>query len=209
MLIVVRRSEMYSRLILAILSVLWGGGCSTLAESNHEVPSYVSVAAPKHYDVWVEHLRFERSGEYAWHQAPGGVSCCWSGANGPIGPGGRLEPFPNYIAIQWFSFSEQKFYQRLLSIPQEWEAKMQETAPHHTHLKGVIEKRRNRLTLGLAPGGEIVVWVMSQIGNEVEIARLQANEIEGDVSRYGNRLADYHQHHGDYLKANGIPTEGW
>lgn len=200
---------MYYRLILILGLSIAALGCSTTSAPNTDDPSYFWVAAPRHYDVWVEHLRFEKSGVYAWHQAPGGISCCWSGARGPSGAGGVLEPFPNYIAIQWFSFSEQKFYQRLFSVPQEWEAKMQETAPHHTHLKGVIEKRRNRLTLGLAPGGEIVVWVMSQIGNEVEIARLQANEIEGDVSRYGNRLADYHQHHGDYLKANGIPTEGW
>lgn len=201
---------MHAKLILILLFSFGSAGCSTTATSSSDAdPSYFWVAAPRHYDVWVEHLRFERSGEYAWHQAPGGISCCWSGPNGPAGAGGELEPFPNYIGIQWFSFSEQKFYQRLISIPQAWVLKMQETAPHHTHLKGTIQKRRNRLTLGLAPGGQIVIWLMSQIGNEVEIARLQANEIEGDVSSYEVRTEEYLQKNGDYLEEHGIPLKGW
>lgn len=200
---------MHFRLIVMILLSLAISGCGTTSASDSYDPSYFSIAAPRHYGVWVEHLRFEKSGVYAWHQAPGGISCCWSGARGPAGAGGTLEPFPNYIAIQWFSFAEQKFYQRLISVPKEWEVKMQETAPHRTHLKGIIEKRRNRLVLGLAPGGKIVVWVMSQIGNEIEVARLQANEIEGDVSQYKNILTDYHARHGEYLKDHGIPHDGW
>jgi hypothetical protein len=119
-----------------------------------------------------------------------------------------MEPFPNYIGIQWFSFAEQKFYQRLISIPQEWPSLMEVPALYETSL-GEFEAPRDTLTLGLAPGGEIVVWIMNQIGNETEIARLQANEIEGEAFRYKTRTKDYLHEHGDYLKEHGIPLDGW
>jgi len=136
------------------------------------------------------------------------MGCCWKGPEGPRGVAGRMEPFPNYIGIQWFSFTEQKFYQRLISIPQEWRSLMEVPALYKTSL-GEFEAPRDTLTLGLAPGGEIVVWIMNQIGNEIEIARLQANEIEGEAFRYKTRTKDYLNEHGDYLKEHGIPLDGW
>jgi hypothetical protein len=68
---------------------------------------------------------------------------------------------------------------------------------------------RNILTLGLAPGGEIVIWIQNQIGNEIEIARLQANEIEGEAFRYKARTERYLQDNRGYLKQHGVPLEGW
>ncbi|WP_236012398.1 DUF2931 family protein [Marinobacter mangrovi] len=87
-------------------------GCSSL-EANDKHWSY-SVAAPEHCRVRVEHLEFEKSGERHWRMPVGGVECCWKGDNGPIGPGGSMRPFPNYIGIQWFCFADQKYYQRLV-----------------------------------------------------------------------------------------------
>ncbi|MEX2473633.1 DUF2931 family protein [Marinobacter sp.] len=185
-----------------------GAGCSGLTPVEKESAWYFRVAVPKHYDVWVQYMEFELSGEYAWHQAPGFVSCCWRGDHGPRGPGGRLDPFPNYIAIQWFSYAEQKFYQRLMSIPEAWLEKMKEPAPYTTSL-GAFEGPRDSLIFGLAPGGEIVVWVMNQIGNEIELARLQANEIEGDPSEFKQTTEGYLERSGDHLEEHGIPKEGW
>jgi len=200
---------MFHRLMLVLVCCLWINGCGNRALSEENDPAYFWVAAPQHYDVWVEHLELGRSGDDIWNQPPGGISCCWRGPKGPKGAGGRLEPFPDHISIRWFSFAEQTFYQRVISIPPEWEEKMQETAPHHTHLNGVIEKRRNRLVLGLAPGGQIVIWLMSQIGNEIEVGRLKANEIDGDISTYRKRTEKYRERSGDYLEKHGIPLESW
>lgn len=181
--------------------------CSALS-NEEEITWRFQVATPKHYDVWVEHLEFERSGVRHWWHPVGGMSCCWKGPNGPTGVLGRMEPFPNFVAIQWFSFAEQVFYQRLIEIPQEWKERMRALAPMVTHVD-VRMRPRYILAFGLAPGGEIVVWMKNQIGNEVELARFQANEIAGDATAYQVRTESYLAEHGEYLEQHGIPTSGW
>ena len=119
-----------------------------------------------------------------------------------------MNPLPDYIGIQWFSFSEQKFYQRLIILPEELREKMLEPATYKT-TEGYSQRPRDRLVIGLAPGGTIVLWIMNQIGNEVEVARMQANEIEGDPTQYQKRTKSYLEEHGPYLEKHGIPTEGW
>ena len=195
--------------ILSVLVILLLSGCSSFAQEKDGSTEWrFQLATPKHYNVWVEHLEFERSGVRHWYHPAGSMGCCWKGPEGPSGIAGRMEPFPNYIGIQWFSFAEQKFYQRLISIPQEWRSLMEVSALYRTSL-GEFEAPRDTLTLGLAPGGEIVVWIMNQIGNEIEIARLQANEIEGEAFRYKTRTKDYLNKHGDYLTEQGIQLDGW
>ncbi|MGM0766869.1 MAG: DUF2931 family protein [Pseudomonadota bacterium] len=193
-----------SLLLLLLLST----GCSLTPPKTHEITWYFQVAAPKHYDIWVQYMEFEKSGVRAWHQAPGFVSCCWVGEDGPRGPGGRLEPFPNYVAVQWFSYAEQKMYQRLISISPDWRKKMQDRAIYFTS-KGKFKAPRNILTFGLAPGGQIVVWAKNQVGNEIELDRLKANEIEGDPAKFEQASENYLERNGNYLEENGIPLEGW
>jgi len=82
--------------------------------SEDKTDWYFQLATPRHYDVWVEHLEFELSGVRHWYHPAGTMSCCWRGPNGPRGIMGRLEPFPNFIGIQWFSLAEKIFYQRLI-----------------------------------------------------------------------------------------------
>lgn len=193
-------------IIVALCLVLVA--CSTHQASEEEITWRFQVATPKHYDVWVEHLEFERSGVRHWWHPVGGMSCCWKGPNGPTGVLGRMEPFPNFVAIQWFSFAEQVFYQRLIEIPTEWKEKMRSLAPLVTHVD-VRMRPRYILAFGLAPGGEIVVWMKNQVGNEVELARFQANEIAGDATAYQVRTESYLAEHGEYLERHGIPTSGW
>lgn len=167
-----------------------------------------SVAAPKHYGVWVEHLELEKSGAQHWRMPIGAVDCCWKGVNGPSGKGGPITNFPDYVAIQWFSYSEQRYYQRLIPVPKNTKDKMEKLASYS--IAG--EKRegpRDMIVLGLAPGGTIVLWIMNQIGNEIEVARFQATEIEGDPSEYEAGTQRYLDEHGPYLEKHGVPTEGW
>lgn len=191
----------------SIFSCLLLFGCaSNSAEKNADW--YFQIAAPKNYDIWVEHLEFELSGDRHWYHPVGGVSCCWRGPSGPTGVLGGMEPFPNYIGVQWFSFAEKKFYQRLISVSPDWKLRMADQAKYITPM-GTHYGPRNILALGFAPGGIIVVWIKNQIGNEIEVARLQANEIEGDASVYKTRVSDYMERSGEYLETHGIPLEGW
>lgn len=192
-----------------LVCLLLLSSCASYPAKDEDVVWYFQLATPRHYDVWVEHLEFELSGVRHWYHPAGSMSCCWKGPYGPKGISGRLEPFPNFIAIQWFSFAEQKFYQRLISIPEEWRELMKVHAPHKTPLYGTIYKPRNFLTFGLAPGGEIVVWIMNQVGNEIEVARLEANEIEGDPKVYSGITKRYLEDHGAYLSEHGLKLSGW
>ncbi|WP_148864021.1 DUF2931 family protein [Marinobacter fonticola] len=191
------------------LLILVGGlisGCASTPENDSTW--YVGVAAPKHYSVWVRHFELEASGVRHWRMPIGMVECCWKGPNGPRGSGGSLEPFPDYIGIEWFSFAEQKTYQRLFSLPDGLLEKMRQPATYTTSL-GSFQRPRDMLTIGLAPGGTIVLWIKNQIGNEIEVARLQANEVDKDVSPYKVGIENYLEEHGDYLEQHGVPTEGW
>lgn len=191
-----------------VLIFLTVAGCSSVSGHGESEAWRFQVAAPKHYDVWVEHLRFERSGERHWSHPVGYLGCCWQGPDGPAGVSGRLDLFPDYVALQWFSFAEQKYYQRLIVIPPGWKEKMREPAQVITNIDVRMVPRRT-LTFGLAPGGEIVAWMKSQIGNEVELARFQANELDRDPDIYRVNTEEYLEQHGDFLKQNGVPTSGW
>ena len=197
----------FSFLVFAVVTGL--SGCASDSRSD-EWPNvwFAVVAAPQKYEVWVEHWEFEKTGERHWYHPAGTLSCCWEGEHGPRGVMARLEPFPNYIGIQWFSVAEQKFYQRLITIPPEWKQQMEELAPQR-NMQGYRMAPRNKLVLGLAPGGQIVVWIMNQVGNEIEIARMQANEIEGDPSDYAGLTKRYLEEHGDYLEQHGLQLDKW
>ncbi|OHY72079.1 hypothetical protein BCA33_19375 [Marinobacter sp. AC-23] len=182
-------------------------GCVSTPKSSNFI-GRVSVAAPEHYKVWVEHVELEASGIRHWRMPMGGVSCCWKGPYGPTGSGGSMEPFPDYIAIQWFSFAEQKFYQRLFSLPKGLKERMRKHVTYTT-VMGTFSRPRKILTIGLAPGGQIVLWISNRPDNAIEVGRLQANEIEGDVSNYEVGIYNYLEKNGDYIKKHGVPTEGW
>ncbi|MGQ7275649.1 DUF2931 family protein [Marinobacter sp. V034] len=189
-----------------VLSTLLLSGCAA-SKSQEESWSF-SIAAPKHYEVWVQHLEFEKSDERHWRMPIGGVSCCWKGSEGPRGPGGLMTPWPDYIGVQWYSYAEQKIYQRIFSVPKEIRKKMKQPVEYRTS-NGAFEAPRDMLVIGLAPGGTIVLWIMNQIGNEVEVARLKANEINRDKSGFEIGTERYLEENSAYLEKHGIPTEGW
>lgn len=200
---------MITRKILAIglmgMALLVSGCASSAKDDIHWS---VRVAAPKHYEVWVKDMFLEKPGERTWRQPIGSISCCWKGPNGPSGAGSGLEPFPESIFIYWFSYAEQKFYAKLIKLPPDLQNRMREHAPYKTSL-GEWSGPRHALVIGLAPGGTVVVWIMNQIGNEIEVMRLKAAETDGDSSQFTERTKGYLERNGEYLEKHGVPTEGW
>ena len=197
--------------VLSKIVWLWGAllltGCATWGEED--IPWYVGVAAPKHYEMWVINLHLEKSGERSWRVPAGTTSCCWEGDFGPFGTGGPMDPFPNLIALHWFSFAEQKYYATLIEIPPDLKERMRVPARTVSPNGLVRYLPRSTLILGLAPGGEVVVWMMSQRTNAVEVMRVPAVEVEGDLDAFKVRTEDYLEEHGPYLEEHGIPLEGW
>ncbi len=195
-------------LAMGVMAIaLLGSGCSAWSKADDTL-WMIRIAAPQHYEVWVTDMFLEKSGERSWRQPIGTVGCCWKGARGPTGPGGRADPFPELILVKWFSYAEQKYYTKIIQVPEDLLDRMREPATYVTQVD-VRSGPRNLLTIGLAPGGTVVVWISNQIGNEIEVMRMQATELPGDPSRFTERTKGYLERNGDYLREHGIPTEGW
>jgi len=199
------------RLLGAALILALGfaiAGCSTWMKD--EPPLYVGVSAPEQYEVWVSYMQLEKSGERSWWLPVGSVSCCWTGEFGPrrVG-GGEMAPFPNLIALHWFSFAEQKFYFSLIRVPEDLKTRMSVPALTTTPSGKERYMPRHSLVLGLAPGGQVVMWMMSQRSNAVEVMRVSATEVEGDPDDFASATASYLEEHGDYLEEHGLQLDKW
>ncbi|KXO07301.1 hypothetical protein J122_3385 [Marinobacter excellens LAMA 842] len=120
-----------------------------------------------------------------------------------------MDPFPNLIAIHWFSFAEQKYYSIMIDVPPDLQDQMRVPAPNRTQDGEIRHLPRSDLILGLAPGGEVVVWMMSQRTNAVEVMRVQAIEVEGNLNAFKERTKNYLERSGAYLEKHGVPLEGW
>src|SRR5690554_7546878 len=107
----------------------------------------------------VLHMHLEKSGERSWWLPVGTVSCCWIGPFGPrrVG-GGEMDPFPNLIALHWFSLAEQKFYSTLIRVPEGLQEKMRAPVEHSYPDGTPGQSQKSHLVLGLAPGVGVVVW---------------------------------------------------
>lgn|SRR5690606_18911871 len=200
---------MYSlrRLLMIFSAGLLITGCST--PKKGDISWYIGVAAPQHYEVWVMNMHLERSGERSWRVPIGTVSCCWTGKYGPRGGGGEMDPFPNLIALHWFSFAEQKFYSTLIRVPDDLETRMSVPALTTTPSGEERYMPRHSLVLGLAPGGQVVMWMMSQRSNAVEVMRVSATEVEGDPDDFASATASYLEEHGSYLEEHGLQLDKW
>lgn len=193
--------------VMLLLANLVLSGCAGTV--SDDTLWQIDVAAPNHYEVWVTNMRLEKPGIRSWRIPVGTVGCCWKGDFGPRGKGGNASPFPTLITLHWFSFAEQKYYATLIEIPSDLHERMGEPVRHITQRGNIRFKPRSTLVLGLAPGGEVVVWMMSQRTNAVEVMRVPAVEVEGDPADFSVLTEAYLEKHGAYLKEHGIPLEGW
>ncbi|WP_417530959.1 DUF2931 family protein [Marinobacter lipolyticus] len=195
-------------LILMFVSALSAPSCASTPFYEEDDFRLITVGAPKHYEIWVLDMFLEKSGERGWRQPIGSVGCCWQGPYGPSGAGSIAKPFPELIWLHWFSFAEQKYYAQMIHIPPNLSERMREPAPQITHYDTRLIPRHT-LTIGLAPGGTIVLWILNQGGNEIEVMRLQAKPVEGDPSHFQERTKAYLKEHGDYLKTHGLQLDKW
>lgn len=168
----------------------------------------IKVAAPQHYEVWVDKFFVESLSENIGWRAPiGTVGCCWKSPNG-----GTVEwqTMPEVFIFEWFSFAEQQRYRSFFKLddPEGLFEKMQEPAPHMWRGEEVNMPRYN-LVLGLVPGGQVVVWIMNQAETAIEVGRYQSQKIDTPPNSYQNWIDDYQRDHGAYLEEHGLQLDKW
>ena len=153
-------------LLLGILSVKY------INNMDEKIKWYSAWDAPKYYPVELLNGAFILKGE-------GEISLlsCWTGGQRWGGSsheyGGKIYPLPEGLYVYWYSFTEDKFYEGAFKLPRDRmralfsEGFNQFRAKSHTTY--------NTLTVGLAPGGIVAVWLKGH-GQEVEIGYFKAKE---------------------------------
>ncbi|AMB87806.1 hypothetical protein AWM79_22010 [Pseudomonas agarici] len=155
---------------------------------------YVGLAAPRHMEVWVETVDVLDQRGLAFFRVHGGVAGYTRNPEGWHNGGGKMKPInnvdlPERIFLRWQSLVEPQAYRIRIPIPQWVRDEM--VKPERVFCAADqknVTLYRNRITLGMAPGGIVKVWVGAGCLGFKEVGRFQA-EIEPQ---------------GPYLNGNGI-----
>ncbi|NWC09562.1 DUF2931 family protein [Pseudomonas agarici] len=155
---------------------------------------YVGLAAPRHMEVWVETVDVLDRRGLAFFRVHGGVAGYTRNPEGWHNGGGKMKPInnvdlPERIFLRWQSLVEPQAYRIRIPIPQWVRDEM--VKPERVFCQGSKKWKddyRDSITLGMAPGGIVKVWVGGACLGFKEVGRFQA-EIEPQ---------------GPYLNGNGI-----
>ena len=178
---------------------------------------YVGLAAPRYMEVWVESIDvLDQRGRGFFHVF-GGVASYTGKAEGWHKGGGATMPvnnvdLPERIFLRWQSLVEPQTYKIGIKIPQ-W---VRDEMVRSERLFCVADQKEvtlygNRITLGMAPGGIVKVWVGAGCLGYKEIGRFQA-EIDPLGPYKGKSAGQYvpiEPENKAYVDQHGIPYGTW
>ncbi len=167
---------------------------------------YIGLAAPKHMEVWVESMDVLDKRGLAFFRVHGGVASYTGKAEGWHQGGGKSKPInnvdlPEQIFLRWQSLVEPQTYRARIQIPQWVRDEM--VRPERVYCRGSrewIDDYRFAITLGMAPGGIVKVWVGGPCLGFKEVGRFQA-----EVEPRGPYLNDK----GLYYRAPNPAAQAW
>ncbi|WP_268800380.1 DUF2931 family protein [Pseudomonas huanghezhanensis] len=178
---------------------------------------YVGLAAPRHMEVWVESVDVLDQRGVGFYHVFGGVAGYTRKPEGWHKGGGKMMPvnnvdLPERIFVRWQSLVEPQTYKVGIKIPQ-W---VRDEMIKPTRLFCKADQRDvtlypNRITLGLAPGGIVKVWVGAGCLGFTEVGRFQA-EIETLGPYKGKSKGKYihiEPENKAYVDKHGIPYGSW
>jgi hypothetical protein len=178
---------------------------------------YVGFAAPKHMEVWVETVDVLDKRGLAFFRVHGGVASYtgkvkgWhQGASGgkPI----NNVDLPDKLLLRWQSLAEPQTYKIKIQIPQWVREEMvrpeRVLCPWNQQWK---TDYREMITLGMAPGGIVKVWIGGSCLGFTEVGRYQA-EVEPLGPYRGASKGKYiplEPENKAYVDQHGIPYGSW
>ena len=178
---------------------------------------YVGLAAPRHMEVWVEGVDVIDMRGMAYFRVHGGVAGYTRKVEGWHKGGGKTMPvnnvdLPDRIFIRWQSLAEPQTYKINIKIPQWVRDEM--VRPHRVFCKwdkATVTLYRDTISLGMAPGGIVKVWVGTGCLEHKEVGRFQA-EIEPLGPYKGRSKGKYvpiEPENKAYVDKHGIPYGSW
>ena len=144
---------------------------------------YIGFAAPKHMEVWVETVDVLDKRGLAFFRVHGGVASYTgkvSGWHQGVSGGKPINnvDLPDQIFLRWQSLVEPQAYKIKIQIPQWVREEMLRPEKAFCIWPGEWqEDYRETITLGMAPGGVVKVWVGGSCLGCKEVGRFQA-EVE-------------------------------
>lgn len=216
-----------SRFWLLLVTVLCIAGCQSNASSKPKIPYeawYLGFIAPNYMEVWLEQVNIGDNSGRIFPNAMGGVVSYGKPENlairaegwpERIGSGkGRTLPgldLPYVVSLRWQSMVEPQTYHALFTIPDWAREKMVERLPAECPVSGRTSDYRKDLTIGLAPGGVVKVWIMGPCLDPIEVLTLQA-EIE-PKGPYGGKSNGKYRPLSPvvkrYVDKYGVPYGSW
>ncbi len=178
---------------------------------------YVGLAAPRHMEVWVEGVDVIDMRGMAYFRVHGGVAGFTRKVEGWHQGGGKTMPvnnvdLPDRIFLRWQSLAEPQTYKINIKIPQWVRDEM--VKPERVFCAAdqkEVTLYRNRVNLGMAPGGIVKVWVGAGCLGYKEVGRFQA-EIE-PLGPHKNGNHRYYRAPNPeakaYIDQHGIPYGSW
>ncbi|MBB2899042.1 DUF2931 family protein [Pseudomonas sp. AS2.8] len=216
-----------SRWLLCLILAIGLAGCQSSAAPKPELPYdawYLGFLAPNYMEVWLELANVSDIDGRFFPNAMGGVvamgqpaslSANAKGWPRRIGSGKGLYmtglDLPYMVALRWQSMIEPQTYQVVFAVPVWARKKMVERLPAECPVSGRTSDYRKDLTIGLAPGGVVKVWIMGPCLDPIEVLTLQA-EIE-PKGPYGGKSNGKYRPLSPvvkrYIDKYGVPYGSW
>lgn len=216
-----------SRWLLYLILAFGLAGCQSNATPKSKLPYdawYLGFLAPNYMQIWLEQANVSDIDGRFFPNAMGGVvamgqpaslSATAKGWPRRIGSGkGRYMTgldLPYMVAVRWQSLVEPQTYQAVFAIPLWAREKMVERISGQCP-SGYQFDYRESLTIGLAPGGVVKVWIMGPCLDPIEVLTLQA-EVEPKGPDQGRMNGQYALPLTEVTKAYidkyGVPYGSW
>jgi hypothetical protein len=177
----------------------------------------IGLAAPKHMEVWVESVDVLDQRGLGFFHVFGGVASYTGKVKGWHKGGGASKPInnvdlPNRIYLRWQSLVEPQAYKIGITIPQWVRDEM--IKPHRVFCRWdqeVVTLYRDTISLGMAPGGIVKVWLGTGCLEHMEVGRFQA-EVHPRGPYQGKSKGEYvplEPENKAYVEKHGIPYGSW
>jgi len=214
--------------LLWAMALLLSGCASGQGKPDLPYKSWgIAAFAPRYMDVWIESVDVIDKRGLVFEQVYGGIGSTVAPPhkNGkPTGwttkPGGSTKPIsgvdlPEIIFVRWQSLVEPQTYNARINIPlwvREEMVKPNEVADCARKDKRLTVDYRRAITIGLAPGGIVKVWLRGGCLEALEIGRF-----EGAVSKLGPDMGKNNGRYAypitpeskAYIEKFGIPYGSW
>jgi hypothetical protein len=184
----------------------------------------IGFTEPAYMKVWVEEASEEDvNGKFIPHIGEGSASGGQMGldkeyARGWLGEGFTKYPavgagLPRRIFVRWQSIAEPQTYRAWVDIPEEAREILKRASTELCPEQPTNhDPQGGHLTLGLAPGGIVQIWVLDECARPVKVARGVA-EVEPLGPDQGKSNGEYaykvSEEAQQYIQRYGIPYGSW